>query len=169
MRDYFQNLGRRLLLYPTGLAPTPHRLQTAREPEIYTAFYLWWCSDHCTHSEQWQSSTGPDGIVAEVLKHGGDELVECLILIYNCCRSERATPEQWSQVIKLIYKSGASTSLDNYRDISLTSVVGKVFTATLDRRMTSSDQEVPWLPYMQATSGREVGRHFWREYFARKL
>ena len=60
---------------------------------------------------------------------------------------------KWSQeIMRLIYKTGSCTSLDNYRGISLTSVVGKVFTATLAHRMTASDHEDPWLPYTQASS-----------------
>ena len=96
---------------------------------------------------------GPDGVVAELLKHGGEELVESLVLMFNLCRNDCITPEEWSEeLMKLIHKSGSFTSLDNYRGISLTSVIGKVFTATLARRMTNSDSEDPWLPYTQAAN-----------------
>ena len=71
---------------------------------------------------------GVDGVVGEVLKHGGEWMVASL---WKMCRrvfGEGEMPPQWSKAIKVpVRKKGKGESFDDYRGVSLLSVVGKVF------------------------------------------
>ena len=70
---------------------------------------------------------GDDGITAELLKLGGETIVEEMTRIaVSIWRSERI-PEDWLMQITIpVYKKGAHDICDNFRGIALLSVPGKV-------------------------------------------
>ncbi|CAD6185922.1 unnamed protein product [Caenorhabditis auriculariae] len=78
------------------------------------------------------TAAGPDNISSELLKAGGDSLYRLLARHFSKYLSEASIPEQWktSKTI-LIPKKGDLTDLNNFRPISLLSVVYKLFTKVI--------------------------------------
>ncbi|CAD6196504.1 unnamed protein product [Caenorhabditis auriculariae] len=82
------------------------------------------------------TAAGPDNISSELLKAGGDSLYRLLARHFSKYLSEASIPEQWktSKTI-LIPKKGDLTDLNNFRPISLLSVVYKLFTKVIVNRL----------------------------------
>ena len=79
---------------------------------------------------------GKDGITAELLKQGGDWIVELLYEIFQKVWENDTTPKDWRDAILVsLYKKGPRDLCGNYRGISLLSVVGKVFSRVLLNRL----------------------------------
>ena len=80
---------------------------------------------------------GPDDVVAEVLKHGGDQVE---LAVWDLCQRtwrDEKPPEAWTKgTIVPIYKDGERNDPMNYRGITLLSITGKVFTQILNERLT---------------------------------
>ena len=77
------------------------------------------------------------GLVAEMLQHGGDKVVDMLVLLYNGLLKEDALPpESWkTSVVKVIFKKGDAKLPENYRPISILSILYKLFSRVLDSRV----------------------------------
>jgi hypothetical protein len=79
---------------------------------------------------------GVDGVIPEILKYGGDNMVEA---VYELCRlvwEREELPQDWMKALIFpIAKKGSKDDMGNYRGISLLSVVGKVFGAVLNARV----------------------------------
>ena len=68
-------------------------------------------------------SCGPEGIYAEMLKHGTEKLITMLTWVVNRCLNGEEVPQQWKVTyISLIHKKGSKEYFSNYRGISVTSV-----------------------------------------------
>ena len=74
-------------------------------------------------------SPGVDGITSEMLRYGGDCMVEWLTRVCRVCLDEGRVPDDWIRaVIVPIYKGkGDKCECKNYRGISLLSIPGKVY------------------------------------------
>jgi len=69
-------------------------------------------------------SCGPEGVNAEMLKHGTDKLITTLTWIINRCLNGEEVPQQWKfAYISSIHKKGSKEDCSNYRGISVTSVM----------------------------------------------
>ena len=81
-------------------------------------------------------AAGVDEVVGEVLKYGGEWMVES---IYQICRKifdEEEVPTEWLRAIKVpIRKKGKGDKFEDYRGITLLSVIGKVYAMVLERRV----------------------------------
>ena len=81
-------------------------------------------------------AAGIDGIMAEVLKYGGEWMLES---VWELCREvfeKEKIPEQWSKAVKVpIRKKGKGEEYGNYRGVTLLSVVGKVLAMVLEARL----------------------------------
>ena len=98
-----------------------------------------------------RKAPGGDGIVTELIKNGGPMLCKAITQLFNLCHTDMTTSHEWNEeIMKMLYKAGENTDLNNYRGISLTNVIGKIFASILARRMNISDAEMPWLPQNQA-------------------
>ena len=91
--------------------------------------------DHFTKDEYWNvvnrlddgKGAGADGIRPEILKRGGESLSDVVLGFCNRALDDGSTPSQWSELnIIPVPKSGPLTKCDNYRGISMCSVVTKV-------------------------------------------
>ena len=77
-------------------------------------------------------SAGVDDIPNEFLKFGGHGLWGCLVSLMNRVRHEEKVPSLWNKgYISLIHKGGAHNELDNYRGITVSSNMGKLFTSVI--------------------------------------
>ena len=82
-------------------------------------------------------ASGIDGIKSEYLLDAQDILLEPLTASFNQILSH-GIPQSWcSGVIHPIFKSGSVNDPNNYRGITVTSVLAKLFTMVLEARMST--------------------------------
>ena len=73
------------------------------------------------------AAPGPDGIPPVILKMLRDEMAEPLAILFRRSIDDGMIPDEWRDAqITAIYKKGSKSEPDNYRGVSLTSVVGKL-------------------------------------------
>jgi len=73
-------------------------------------------------------SPGLDMITNELLKNGGIGLINSLVKLFNHLILLGSTPRDWNKgIIVPIFKKGNKNDLNNYRGITLTSCVSKIF------------------------------------------
>jgi len=84
-----------------------------------------------------------DGLVAEMLKHGSEELYEAIALLFTCLLSgQTAVPAEWRQSrLTVIFKKGDPKLPKNYRPISIFPVLEKCFCVFLLQRICDKLEE----------------------------
>ena len=81
-------------------------------------------------------SAGPDKIISEMLKDANRRVIDYLVTLFNTLFESGTFPIQWSKsIIVPIFKKGDTNNPDNYRGVALTSIVSKVYTGILNRRL----------------------------------
>ena len=81
-------------------------------------------------------AAGFDEISAEVLKWGGDAVIEWLHQIIVAVWDSETAPSDWKKALIVpVFKSGDACVLDNYRGISLLSIPGKVYSMVIGHRL----------------------------------
>ena len=81
-------------------------------------------------------AAGGSGIVAEMMKAGGEVVEDRLWRLFRKIWVEVEVPKDWEcGVVIPLYKKGDRMNLDNYRGITLMDVVGKVFSGILRERL----------------------------------
>ena len=79
---------------------------------------------------------GPDLILNEFIKTGTTTLTLTLVKLFNRILQSGKFPKLWNHsLISSIYKSGDPNDCNNYRGISVTSCLGKLFTSLLQKRL----------------------------------
>ena len=95
---------------------------------------------------------GLDDICGEFLKHADNLVVPFLTNLFNRLYDASHFPLDWCKsVIIPLLKKGDDKNPDNYRGISLLSVVSKVFTAILNKRLYT------WAEHEQKISKEQAG------------
>ena len=73
-------------------------------------------------------STGPDNISGQVLKHCARSIAYPLSLLFNLSFKTGSIPNEWKLAhVVPIHKKGEISDIENYRPISLTSIISKIF------------------------------------------
>ena len=81
-------------------------------------------------------SPGLDQISNCMLKHGKHYLLPGLTKLFNACFDLGQYPSSWSDgIITAIHKSGNASDTNNYRGITITSVIGKLFNSIINSRL----------------------------------
>ena len=112
-----------------------------------------------------RKAPGICGVVSEMLKAGGEVVVEWLTEVFNMVWRIGVAPEDWKNaVIVPVYKKGSRLDCSNYRGISLMSIVGKVFARVLNERV----KEVTGDKVMDEQGGFRSGRGCCDQIFAVK-
>jgi len=82
-------------------------------------------------------ATGLDGISNEMLKNCNKNILIAVLKLFNYILSSSIFPSDWGKsIISVIFKSGDKGSCDNYRGISISSCIGKLFAVILNKRLT---------------------------------
>ena len=88
-------------------------------------------------------SPGPDGLHPRILKELSSEISRPLALLFNKTMYSGMIPSSWKVAeVRPIFKKGSKTSPGNYRPVSLTSIICKLFEgfvrSVLDRHLVSN-------------------------------
>jgi hypothetical protein len=87
-------------------------------------------------------SCGPEGVYAEMLKHGTDKLITMLTWTINRCLNGEEVPQQWKVAyISSIHKNGSKKGCSNYRGISVTSVMSRLYGKILRDRTEEANKD----------------------------
>ena len=80
------------------------------------------------------------GLTAEHLKYSSHTLVENIAAIFNQILESRTIPESFENGIltPVLKKSKDPTNLDNYRGVTVTPIIGKLFESVLLPRLAES-------------------------------
>ena len=79
---------------------------------------------------------GVDSIAAEMLKAGGKVVYTFLTKLFNSIFDQGVYPLEWAKAIIIpIHKKGDTQNADNYRGVSLLSIVSKCYTSVLNNRL----------------------------------
>ena len=111
---------------------------------------------HAIKSLKPNKAPGPDAIVAEMFKHGGNILHNYILELINKMLSSRKTPTQMqlSEIITL-FKKGDHLSCNNFRPISLLSHLYKLVMQIIYNRIKTA--LISSLPKEQALLTNPVG------------
>jgi hypothetical protein len=82
-------------------------------------------------------TSGPDGLCNEMLKYSTHAMLHVLEKLFNLVLSSGVFPDNWATgYIKPLHKKGDALDPDNYRGITITSVLGKLFNSIINNRIT---------------------------------
>ena len=78
-------------------------------------------------------ATGNDEVTGEIIKGGGDKVVDWIWRLCNITIESGKVPEDWrfAMIVPLYKSKGERTECSNYRGISLSSVVSKIYAGIL--------------------------------------
>jgi hypothetical protein len=83
-----------------------------------------------------ERAAGSDNIKTETLKYGGDKLREKILEICNEVLNHTTVPIEWRRnIIIPIPKKGDQTNINNYRGITLMSIVAKIYNKMILNRI----------------------------------
>ena len=102
-------------------------------------------------------ASGLDDINAEMLKSGGRLVIIFLTRLFNKVFESGCYPREWTKSIIIpIYKKGDKTDVDNYRGISLTSILSKCYVSIINKRIYN------WMETYDKISESQAGfrRHY---------
>lgn len=81
-------------------------------------------------------SSGPDGILNEMLKISCDVNTKVYVCFFNCILKQGVYPDLWKEnFIKPIFKGGCFNNPSDYRGVALSSCFGKFFSKILSKRL----------------------------------
>ena len=79
---------------------------------------------------------GMDNISNYMIKYGQSMLMPCFKNVFNAVLSNGLYPNCWADgFLTLLHKSGEQTNPNNYRGITITSAIGKLFNNVLNNRL----------------------------------
>lgn len=98
-------------------------------------------------------SAGPGGVSIELVKNAPIVVIEALTSIFNKCLRGEEVPSEWKMAfITSIFKKGDKTVCSNYRGISVTASIGRLYGRILKERIENQMTE------MEEQSGFRSGR-----------
>ncbi len=80
-----------------------------------------------------RKSAGTDGVLNEMIKTSREEIIPVLVNLFNLIYSTGIFPENWVvSMLKPLFKGGSMFDPSDYRGITLTSCLGKLFCSILN-------------------------------------
>ena len=81
-------------------------------------------------------AAGIDKIIPELLKGLDDQLLNVIEILLNFIFEKGVFPEEWTLgIITILFKDGETNDLNNYRGITLLSMLGKLLLGVLNNRL----------------------------------
>lgn len=88
-------------------------------------------------------AAGPDGVVNELIRNGGDQLQKRIHNLIVKIWKEEKMPTDWKEGLLLpIHKKGDPTKCENYRGIMLLNTAYKILTAIIRKRLEKYTEEI---------------------------
>ena len=85
-----------------------------------------------------KKALGPDNISPHILKKCAYQLAAPLTSIFTTCLEQQTWPFLWKRArVVAVHKKKSRTAVENYRPISLLSVLGKIYEKIIVKRMTA--------------------------------
>ena len=98
------------------------------------------------------TAAGPGDIPIELIKSGGQKLLEMINILFNKVINGEKVPEEWKiAIITLIHKKGDKRKCENYRGISVTSTFSRNYGRILAKLVES-----------EYKNGMKVTTRIWR-------
>jgi hypothetical protein len=88
----------------------------------------------------WKAPSPLDGIHNELLKYGGDSMLQAITALCNM-QFQQEVKAQTAGVIRTLHKRDDPTVAGNYRPITLGSAIDKLYNAVLNARMCLNLEE----------------------------
>ena len=96
-------------------------------------------------------AAGIDNIIPELLKSFDENMLDLITLILNFIFVKGTFPEEWAVgVVVILHKDGDTNDLNNFRGITLLSMLGKLLIGVLNNRLSEVLQEENLLNENQA-------------------
>ncbi|XP_077862562.1 uncharacterized protein LOC144344539, partial [Saccoglossus kowalevskii] len=93
---------------------------------------------HATRKLKNNKATGPDGIPGELLKYSNKIVKQALQQMYNHILETGIYPQSWNtNVITPVHKTGDKMDVNNYRGISVSNIIAKIFSSIINKRISS--------------------------------
>ena len=83
-----------------------------------------------------KTAAGVDVITAEFYKHGFNELLPALALLFSTIIAKGEYPSSWATgIIHPVHKKADHNVPDNYREVTVMPCIGKLFESVLNNRL----------------------------------
>ena len=96
----------------------------------------------------------------EFYKHGSNELLPALVLLFNTIIANGEYPSSWATgIIHPVHKKAAHNVPDNYRKVTVMPCIGKLFESVLNNRLSKMMYAmimIPFKPALEVTPGRLI-------------
>jgi exonuclease III len=100
---------------------------------------------------KYNKTSGLDQISNEMLKYSGSAMLSPLAKLFNKVLNSGTIPTAWSEgYIMPLHKKGSKLDTDNYRGITITSCLGRVFSSIMNHRLTNFIEKNKIIPDNQA-------------------
>ena len=107
-----------------------------------------------------KKAAGIDDIPAEFYKQGSNELLPALVLLFNVIITNGEYPSSWATgIIHPVHKKAAHNVPDNYRKVTVTPCIGRLFEYVLNNsllKMMYAMIMIPFKPALEVTRGRLI-------------
>jgi len=82
------------------------------------------------------TAPGDDGVQAFMVKHGGQPMLRALYQLFAVLWENEVVPSDWHRnKLCMLFKKGSRVDIGNYRLIALSSIISKVMSRVLNRRI----------------------------------
>ena len=98
-----------------------------------------------------KKASGPDEMHPFMIKKGGEIVIKTMVYLFNRILEEGVSPKVWSEatIIPIPKRKGVKISVEEFRPISLTSIVGKIFESIVNERLTKMVETNNLIPNFQ--------------------
>ena len=102
-----------------------------------------------------------DGIPSELLKTCSEDFLQAIVLVFNKLFTNGVYPEAWATgLIVLLQRKGDVLKPSNYRGITLTPVLDKLYAFILHQRPSAWSEEHGLKAECQAGFNKSISQHF---------
>ena len=96
----------------------------------------------------------------EFYKHGSNELLPALVLLFNTIIANGEYPSSWATgIIHPVHKKAAHNVPDSYRKVTVMPCIGKLFESVLNNRLSKMMYAMIMIPFklaLEVTPGRLI-------------